>query len=104
MLFVSTLALIVGETTQVFAYLKSPHPGVEVVCRYIAAPFFSVVRGYLPNAGADWMTVILFGISISLMSAVFYAFVAFIITRFIWKNFIKKKGGPESPLNRFPGA
>ena len=87
----STLALILGETTPIFSFLKSPHPGVEFICRYIAGPYYGFIAGFLPHTGNDWFTIVLFGIAISMMSAVLYAFLAFIIVRFFWKMSKKKR-------------
>ncbi len=84
-IIVSTVAMILGETTHLFSWMKATHPGVEFIVRYIAAPFYPIVRNWLPAAGGDWVTVVLWGIGMMMLSAFLYALIAFLVVRAITK-------------------
>lgn len=84
-IIVSTIALILGETTKIFSWIKDPHAGVAFICDYIAAPVFPFIRWALPRMTNDWMTVILYAVSVSLFAAFAYGIVAYIIVRAVVK-------------------
>ncbi len=88
---VSTLALILGETTPIFHWLKGAHPGVEFIFQYVALPFFPVVQRFLPNAGSDWMTNILLGLCVALMAALLYGFIAYMLVKTVCRS-LKRRG------------
>lgn len=82
-IIITGIALVIGETTPLFSWIKGDHKGVEFVCRYIGGPFYPIIRPFLPNPGASWITLNLFALAVGFISAFFYAIIAYYITRTI---------------------
>lgn len=87
-ILISTIALVLGETTKIFSWLKGPHTGVAFICDYIAAPVYPFIRWMLPTLSNDWMTVILYALSVALSAAFSYALIVYAIVRYYvqWKK------------------
>ena len=80
-LIVGTAAIALGEVTDIFGFMKSDHPGVEFVYKYLCAPIYLVISPLLPTAAVDYSYMVIAAVLVVVATALVYGLVAYLALR-----------------------
>lgn len=79
---VGTLAILLGEVTQLFSKFDADHGGVAFVLGYLDAPVYYLIAPFVPLTEGDRTYMILVGLAVCVLASIVYAAISYILLRF----------------------
>lgn len=81
---VSTIVVILGQVTNLFADYGAEYPGLDFIYKFIDRPIYGLIQGIEAEYRSDLVVTMIIGQIVIVASSVIYAFIAYLALRLLF--------------------